>query len=1101
MLLKLRRFCLVIPLLLLAALLNPSCSPNSTADQQTKSAADVLDPRPNDTTTIAAQLQRYYGQDQFLNVEWRGPIWENDDQPGGGAPEQPADQSEKREIQEADLFKVGVPGSKILYVLNNYRGLQVIDFSEGPAAPRILGKAAATGEELIEMYFAAESMKIIVLERYWNQDREDFMGRLLVYDVREAKRPRLVQRIDTQGDIADSRLVGQVLYVASRQKAYSSAGEGWVKAYRLDTPGLQEISSHHLAMPVTDRRNLNIIETMEDGKPRYYLISVLEQNYFDWAGRQSAIEVVDITDPAGAMEPLLMVSVKGEVLERSATTIKDHTLVAVSSSWQADKNNRMIRTVTVESFALPTTASKFIDQSEADFRRLWWEREMKNIPAGVDKEAYGEQLKSHPEYGLKGVFVKQTDERIVKLFPDQSITVGDETGLHADLQDVRFIGDRIFVFWVPANQIDPLDVFDISRPAKEIRYLGRTLFPGWIERAIPVTFEGRDHILALGWMRPTEGEDRRIRPQVMIFEIHKDQGPAGLVSITAQLTLEPSKLWAYFNDEDKTIEIKMQPDGSGYILFPAQSISSDTLSGGKLIHYNLKSQTQKLQEGGFLAADVTWLRRVFSNPEIDKVHTLTDRSLGTFDMGAQTLTQPDQIMEAIVTLELARDVVAYTTMRMGRQTYGVQIIDNGAARNENIQTILRLVKADWADAEQGEVIQRLELRGRYTGHIMSQDGSLYVQTQKYELSETVFGPQWTTVPELSRIRWTLDSGSNLVKPTVETVGWPERGEIPRIDSQATFFDLGDGRILIARDRVFGLVNNGAQLVLSNESDALSCLPVQAEQLQYHHWHGKMYLSYALHFKSDDPLYRSVRLLRYYLAPFAESTLQLQCGATVNIPGRPMTREGESLLTEDQRFLGFETIHEGNVKDPSRVRLVSTLDSLRFMAGKAQLRDVHGLTETIDMILDVKSGINTLERMDNGASYALVHLAVDFQQHFVRRAFVLPGFHSGYTRRLLTVLPAQEDRGQGRLYIVGSSERTWEVYEEEADLLRARQVVELLRPDERSNPRNTIDLFGRLNDMSEKERRSRITFEPEHNRLTIAQGLWGLQQFEVVRETF
>ncbi|WP_141733954.1 beta-propeller domain-containing protein [Oligoflexus tunisiensis] len=1099
MLVTLRRLCLSIPLLVLFSLLYPACSPNPEADQQTKSVADVLDPKPNDPTTIAAQLQRYYGQNQFLNVEWRGAVGENDDAPDGGA-EEPAEDSAKREIQEADLFKVGVPGSKLLYVLNNYRGLQVVDFSEGPAAPRILGRAGATGDELIEMYFAAETMQIIVLERRWNQDAEDFLGRLLVYDVREAKRPRLVQRIDTQGDIADSRLVGQVLYVASRQRAYTGAGEGWVKAYRLDTPGLQEISSHRLAMPVTDRRNLNIIETMEAGKPRYYLISVLEQNFFDWAGRQSAIEVVDITDPAGAMKPLLMVSVKGEVLERSATTIKDHTLVAVSSSWQTDKNNRMIRTVTVESFVLPASTSVTIDQAEADFRRLWWEREMKKIPAGVDKETYGEQLNNHPEFGLKGVFVKQTDERIVKLFPDQSITVGDETGQHADLQDVRFIGDRIFVFWVPANQIDPLDVFDISQPAKQIRYLGRTLFPGWIERAIPITFEGRDHILALGWMRPTEGEDRRIRPQVMIFEIRKDQGSSGLVDIVAKLTLEPSSLWAYFNDEDKTIEVKIQPDGTGYILFPAQSLTSETLSGGKLIHYNLKAQTQKLQEGGFLAADVAWLRRVFSNPEIDKVHTLTDRSLGTFDMDVHTITRPDQIMEAIATLELARDVVGYTKLRMGRQTYGVQIIDNGAARLNNIQTILRLVKADWADAEHGEVIQNLQLRGRYTGHIMSQDGSLYVQTQRFELIETVFGQQWTTIPELSRIRWTLDAGSNLVKPIVETVAWPKREETLRFDAQATFFDLGDGRILMARDRVIGLVNNSAQLVLSDESEILSCLPAQAEQLQYHRWQGKMYLSYALHFKSDDPLYRGLRLLRYHLAPLAESTLQLQCGATVNIPGRPIAREGESLLTEDQRFLGFETISSDSIKDPSRVRLVPILDSLKLATGRAQLHDIYGLMDASDMIHDAENGINLLERLDNGTSYALVHLEVDYQQHFVRRAFALPGsFHSGYTRTLLTILPAQADRGQGRLYIIGSSDRTWEVYEEETDLLRARNVVELLRPNERSSPMNAIELFGRLSDMSEKERQSRIIFEAEHNRLTFAQGLWGLQQFEIVRD--
>lgn len=106
-------------------------------------------------------------------------------------------------------------------------------------------------------------------------------------------------------------------------------------------------------------------------------------------------------------------------------------------------------------------------------------------------------------HGLQGIFVRQEDGHITKIFADQSVTVGDSTGLHASLQDVRFVGDSLYVFWVPANQVDSLDVFDASHPATEISYRGRTLFEGWMERAIPFAYNGDHYILGLGWVVTT----------------------------------------------------------------------------------------------------------------------------------------------------------------------------------------------------------------------------------------------------------------------------------------------------------------------------------------------------------------------------------------------------------------------------------------------------------------------------------------------------------------------------------------------------------------------------------------------------------------------
>src|SRR3712207_8482362 len=55
------------------------------------------------------------------------------------------------------------------------------------------------------------------------------------------------------------------------------------------------------------------------------------------------------------------------------------------------------------------------------------------------------------------------------LFPYTTLfrSVGDTNGLHASLQDVRVSADLLYAFWVPANNIDPFDLFDISEPRSE----------------------------------------------------------------------------------------------------------------------------------------------------------------------------------------------------------------------------------------------------------------------------------------------------------------------------------------------------------------------------------------------------------------------------------------------------------------------------------------------------------------------------------------------------------------------------------------------------------------------------------------------------------
>ena len=95
------------------------CSKSHVAGNQSRLTGEAtFDPAPatDDQDSIAAQLKRYKGQTKFLNPYTRYAL-------GAEPSARSADRSAMgggRDIQESDIFKVGKPGSKLLFLLNNF---------------------------------------------------------------------------------------------------------------------------------------------------------------------------------------------------------------------------------------------------------------------------------------------------------------------------------------------------------------------------------------------------------------------------------------------------------------------------------------------------------------------------------------------------------------------------------------------------------------------------------------------------------------------------------------------------------------------------------------------------------------------------------------------------------------------------------------------------------------------------------------------------------------------------------------------------------------------------------------------------------------------
>lgn len=170
-------------------------------------------------------LERTEGQSDFMTSRSNGIYggFSEDANSAGVEPTQRGEDEagEVREIEEADIVKIV---GNHLFVLNSYRGLQIIDISQKDQ-PRYVGRAPIFGRPL-EMYVRDGNAYIMVSDyyTYWrcgNGSADGFHGsQLKVVDVRNVTAPQVLATFNIEGEVIDSRAVGDVLYIVSSQRPW-----------------------------------------------------------------------------------------------------------------------------------------------------------------------------------------------------------------------------------------------------------------------------------------------------------------------------------------------------------------------------------------------------------------------------------------------------------------------------------------------------------------------------------------------------------------------------------------------------------------------------------------------------------------------------------------------------------------------------------------------------------------------------------------------------------------------------------------------------------------------------------------------------------------
>jgi len=235
-----------------------------------------------------------------------------------------------RVISEADILQLS--GDR-LYALSRYNGLTIIDVSN-PAALRLEG-AYSTAAEPFEMYIE-DGIVFAMFNAWYSYECDEAnvctwqtSSRMQALDTRDPESIQLLSDTVIPGNIADSRRVGDVVYVATQQYNYCWMCEAdqntMLTSFNVATPSrITQADQLKLPVPVNAYAGERSISVTDQ---RIYISG---QVYSNNGGVQPGeIQVVDISDASGALERGATFGVAGPIQSR----------------WQMDEYDGIFRVV------------------------------------------------------------------------------------------------------------------------------------------------------------------------------------------------------------------------------------------------------------------------------------------------------------------------------------------------------------------------------------------------------------------------------------------------------------------------------------------------------------------------------------------------------------------------------------------------------------------------------------------------------------------------------------------------------------------------------------------------------------------------------------
>jgi hypothetical protein len=253
-----------------------------------------------------------------------------------------------REIVEADIVQAQ---GDILYLLNRYRGLVLVDMSM-PDAPYVRGRVPFQAQP-VDMYLKNGKAYIVMSDyfTYWQFDSDSdplgFHGsQVLVVDVANPSSPAVNGSFNVQGQVTDTRIVGDVLYAVSKRNPdyWRYDTQDWQDTTWVLSIDLHDPSAIRKVDEKEFRGAANLIQVYQTAlsvaaiDPNYYLVD-------DDNMRQTKITYVDIADPNGAIAVGGSAYVPGAVEDKFKMDLDNGQLRVISQDWFWDSSAPGVLTV------------------------------------------------------------------------------------------------------------------------------------------------------------------------------------------------------------------------------------------------------------------------------------------------------------------------------------------------------------------------------------------------------------------------------------------------------------------------------------------------------------------------------------------------------------------------------------------------------------------------------------------------------------------------------------------------------------------------------------------------------------------------------------
>lgn len=244
-----------------------------------------------------------------------------------------------RDVVEPDVIR---RAGHILYILNQYRGLTLVDLD----ADRVLAQVPTVGYPR-DLYIDGSRAYVLVGQAGGYVTTNvgvsfSLNSRLYAVDISNPEAPTILDTFDLEGDLVDSRLVGNVLYAVGAEYQWGwvdsggwSGAEGGAAVRKAQMPG-SWVTSINIADPA------NIYQADQLAFPgQGTVIQASSSAIFvaspDWSEGTTSITYVDISDPAGGLRVRGSATVPGHVADRFKMDAFDGVLRVVSSSWNGER--------------------------------------------------------------------------------------------------------------------------------------------------------------------------------------------------------------------------------------------------------------------------------------------------------------------------------------------------------------------------------------------------------------------------------------------------------------------------------------------------------------------------------------------------------------------------------------------------------------------------------------------------------------------------------------------------------------------------------------------------------------------------------------------